>query len=245
MCRTTQIFGSKEGEYWPTCDNEFFPKKKSYRTTMKVLEIFAGTGSVKKVCDSLGWECVSVDITDKFHEVDYKVDILEWDYKQLAKDFDIIWASPPCATFSRLTSSWYGRKMKSINMEIFTKEHEAKREKEIGLVLLNKAKEIINYFQPKYYFIENPQSGRMKNYMAEYPHYDIDYCMFSDFGYRKRTRIWTNVTGFEALLCNKKCGNMIGNKHKHQIGCGGTQTTLKDRYRVPQRLIEELLLCCL
>mgnify|MGYP003655282352 FL=1 len=212
---------------------------------MKVLELFSGTGSVKKVCDDLGWECISVDITDQFHEVDYKVDILEWDYKQLDKDFDIIWASPPCATFSRLTSSSYGKILKSINGNVFTKEIQEQREIEIGVVLLDKAKEIINYFEPEFYFIENPQTGRMKNYMAIYPYYDVDYCMFSNFGYRKRTRIWTNVTGFEALLCNKKCGNMIGNKHNQQIGEGNHLLKLKDKYRIPQKLIEELLLCCL
>ena len=212
---------------------------------MKVLELFSGTGSVKKVCDNLGWECISVDITDKFHEVDYKVDILEWDYKQLDKDFDIIWASPPCATFSMLTTSNYGKILKSINGNVFTKEIQEQREIEIGVVLLDKAKEIINYFEPEFYFIENPQTGRMKNYMAEYPYYDVDYCMFSNFGYRKRTRIWTNVNGFEALLCNKKCGNMIGNKHKVGIGEGTDRLSLKDKYRIPQRLIEDLLLCCL
>ena len=36
----------------------------------------------------------------------------------------------------------------------------------------------------------------MKNYM-DYPYYDVDYCMYSNWGYRKRTRIWTNLKGFE------------------------------------------------
>ena len=84
---------------------------------MKVLELFSGTGSVKKVCDTLGWECISVDISNQYHEVDYKVDILEWDYKELAKDFNIIWASPPCATFSNLNCTNYGKRLKSINNE--------------------------------------------------------------------------------------------------------------------------------
>ena len=207
---------------------------------MKVLELFSGTGSVKKICDTLGWECISVDITDQLHEVDYKVDILEWDYKQLDKDFDIIWASPPCATFSMLTTSNYGKKLKSINWNVFTKDIQEQREKEIGVVLLDKAKEIINYFEPEFYFIENPQTGRMKNYMAEYPYYDVDYCMYSDWGYRKRTRIWTNVVGFNPLLCNKKCINMVGSKHVRAIGHRSFNGSLQDKYRIPPKLIEDL-----
>jgi len=30
--------------------------------SVRVLESFSGTGSIKKVCDQLGWECISVDI---------------------------------------------------------------------------------------------------------------------------------------------------------------------------------------
>ena len=202
---------------------------------MKVLELFSGTGSVKKVCEELGWEVVSVDITDQFHPVDHKVDILEWDYTKLEKDFDIVWASPPCATFSRLTTSWFGRRLKSIGMEVFTKEIQDRREREIGVVLLDKAKEIIKYFEPKYYFIENPQTGRMKNYMNDYPHVDVDYCRYSDWGYKKRTRVWTNVEGFEPKLCQRK------GKHDIQIGHkGGANLRLKDRYRIPPDLIKAL-----
>ena len=67
---------------------------------MRLLELFSGTRSVGKCCDALGWESISLDINDT---ADIKCDILKWDYKIYPKDeFDIIWASPPCASFSRL-----------------------------------------------------------------------------------------------------------------------------------------------
>ena len=52
------------------------------------------------------------------------------------------------------------------------------------------------YFQPKYYFIESPQSGKMEDYIHDKPYHDVDYCRYSDWGYRKRARIWTNPIGF-------------------------------------------------
>jgi len=200
---------------------------------MKVLELFSGTGSVSKVCNELGFEVISLDL----HNADINCDILKWDYtKYNVGEFDIIWGSPPCATFSHLTNSNIG---KIIRNELYTKELMEKREREIGLVLLEKTKEIINYFKPTYYFIENPQSSRMKKYM-DYPYYDVDYCMYSNWGYRKRTRIWTNLKGFEPKKCDKNCGNMIGNTHKTRIGNGNHGLNLNQKYRIPHELIKQL-----
>ena len=39
----------------------------------------------------------------------------------------------------------------------------------IGFPSLRKTEEIINYFQPKYYLTENPQSARMKDYINYKP----------------------------------------------------------------------------
>jgi len=51
---------------------------------------------------------------------------------------------------------------------------------EIGLPILRQAEKIIDYLKPKYYFIENPQTGKMKEYITR-PFYDVDYCMYSDW----------------------------------------------------------------
>ena len=87
-------------------------------------------------------------------------------------------------------------------------------------VLVEKTLEIINYFDCEYWFIENPQSGRMKDrpMMKDLDYYDIDYCMYSDWGYKKRTRIWTNKKGWHGKLCDKQCGNMLDGKHTSRMG---------------------------
>jgi hypothetical protein len=77
---------------------------------MKVLELFSGTGSVSKVCDELGYEVISVDISNKFSQPTFLCSILDFDYRQYeVGHFDIIWASPPCATFSHFQICWIGR----------------------------------------------------------------------------------------------------------------------------------------
>ena len=200
---------------------------------MKVLELFSGTGSVKKVCDKLGWECISVDITDELHPVDYKVDILEWDYKVLPKDFDIIWASPPCNSFSSM---------------LFIHKHidQAKRIEEEGLPLLYKTLEIIDYFNPNYFCIENPQMGKMKHFMSDLiPYIDVAYCRYG-YDYKKPTRIWTNID-YEGKWCNCKT------RHKNRIGTTRkngnnrfksedtiAKTKIEEKYSIPSLLIEEL-----
>ncbi len=175
---------------------------------MKVLELFSGTGSVGKCCDQLGWDKVSVDM---LLPADHKCDVMDFDYKQYAKDeFDIIWASPPCTSYSQLKKCWYGNKLK--DGTIYSKELHEKEQDEADLLVL-KTLEIIDYFDVEYWFMENPQTGNLKNrkIMKDLPFYDVDYCMYSDWGYRKRTRIWTNKEGWDAKKCDGSgaCGNMI------------------------------------
>ena len=220
---------------------------------IKVLELFSGTGSVGKVCDHLNWRTVSVDLIS---ESTHKCDIMDFNYKQYPKDsFDIVWASPPCTNYSKLQDSWLGRMRKG---EIYTKEIQEKEMNEDDKLIL-KALEIIEYFNPHYWFIENPATSKMKDriFMKHLPFYLVDYCMYSDWGYRKRTRIWTNKKDFKPLLCDGKgtCGNMTDKLHKTNLGNTDRMkranidnkkkyngTTQNDRYRIPPDLIFSLFL---
>tara|TARA_R110000824_G_scaffold106737_2_gene252435 strand:- start:672 stop:1325 length:654 start_codon:yes stop_codon:yes gene_type:complete len=209
---------------------------------MKVLELFSGTRSVGKICDELGWDSYSVDLIS---DADFKGDVMNFDYKQFPNDtFDIIWASPPCTNYSKLQDGWLGRMRKG---EIYTKEIQEKEMNEDDKLVL-RTLEIINYFNCSW-FIENPAGSKMKDrsMMKDLPNYVVDYCMYSDWGYRKRTRIWTNLKGYDAKTCNKKCGNMIGTLHKTNLGnterkqkTEGISTSQDDRYRIPPELIRDL-----
>ena len=215
---------------------------------MNCLELFAGTGSVGKVLKEKGHNVISLDLKG----ADINCNILDWNYKTFPKEhFDYIHASPPCDTFSICRKSWIGREIKAHKGQVFTKELLIKDQQEIGLPILNKTLEIIKYFNPKYFTIENPQTGDMKNYITDISFTDVDYCMYG-FPYKKRTRIWNNFD-FKGKLCNKECGSYVNGRHisncghcnkKYTKGMNNfTNTSLKERYRIPVKLVKDWIEC--
>lgn len=195
---------------------------------MRVLELYKGTGSVGKVCEGLGWDVISHDIEKKYNPT-ICGDIMTWDYKKDFKpgDFDIITASPVCLYWSRLRNTWIGRKCKKIHpTEIITKEHILNDINNLGKPMVDKTFEIIAYFKPKYWWLENPKSSLMWKYIEEkylhlnYEKYLFSYCKYSNWGYEKPTYFITNYKGVKAKICNKDCDNIItiptqpGAKHK-------------------------------
>jgi site-specific DNA-cytosine methylase len=202
---------------------------------MRLLELFCGTKSVSKAVGHLFSEIVSVDILDKFSPT-HCTDINLWDYRQYPPDyFTHIWASPPCTEYSLLKQ----------NTGMSTNIDNA--DKNVLRVF-----EIIDYFRPEKWFIENPQTGMMKHrpFMDGIPFYDVDYCRYSDWGYKKRTRIWTNVE-YQSTLClgEGKCSNMVGKYHRVSFGGQGRPkphiyekiSAGEVAYRVPEALIRHLI----
>ena len=65
---------------------------------MRLLELFAGTGSVGRAFRDQGWEVVGLDINPG-HEI--KCDIMLWNPATYPRDhFDCIHASPPFTEYS-------------------------------------------------------------------------------------------------------------------------------------------------
>ena len=196
---------------------------------MRVLELFCGTKSVSKVWDTYGWEITSVDIVPEFNPT-ILTDVLTWDYKVFDPGhFDVIWASPPCTTFSPLRKTNIGRGG-------FTREKYDRDMLNIGIPLLRKTEEIIDYFKPEYFFIENPKTGDMRHHIKYAEYTDVCYCMYG-FPYRKATRIWTN-SGYRGKYCNHT------GRHATTIGCtegeGWSKFKKYEKYRIPGGLCDEI-----
>jgi len=201
---------------------------------MNLLELFSGTKSVSKAVGHTFQTVVSLDQLNKYSPTICS-DILTWNYKAYPSGyFDVIWASPPCTEYSIL-------------------KHNTGMETNLDLAdsIVLKVFEILDYFKPERWYIENPHSSLLKKrpFMDLLPFYDVDYCRFSDWGYKKKTRIWTNVR-YRDMLCEGegKCTNMTGRFHKVSFGGQGRP---KDHvyqscpagdtaYRIPAKLIKEL-----
>lgn len=196
---------------------------------MRVLELFSGTGSVGNVCRRLGCTVTSLD---RDMPADIRTDILDWDYQALPRDsFDVIWASPPCTEYS-VAKTVGVRKLEEAN------------------AIVRRTLDVIEYFAPTYWMMENPQTGLLKSQsvVADLPYNDLDYCKYG-MPYRKRTRLWNNIEAWTPRpLCRKDCGHMSGNRHEQSAQQSPQRHLLSVRrryltrelYKVPEALIEEL-----
>lgn len=205
---------------------------------MHVLELFSGYGSVTEYfATKRGITVVSLDMDPKM-QPSICADILKWDYEAAFPrgHFDIIWASPECKEYSRANQKGW-------------------RDLRLADSLVCKTLEIINYFKPRSWYIENPQTGLLKTrpFMQGLPYYDVTYCMYG-FDYMKPTRIWTNVAGFQPRFCKFDCPAMtdFGHKRMHKIAIGSSKrpnwTRVYNRQmscRIPQPLLHDLFACAM
>jgi len=203
---------------------------------MKVLELFAGSRSIGKASEILGYEVFSSDLIN-FEKIDYVTSILDFDINKVPFQPDIIWASPPCTGFSvaALGHHWTGGKNAYI-----PKTDTAK----LGIELAKKTIEIINYFKPKYFFIENPRGLlRKMDFMDNFKRQSITYCQYGDTR-MKPTDIWTNSEKWiPRPMCKNGDSCHIAAPRGSRTGTQG----LKDSYersKIPEDLCLEILKSC-
>lgn len=198
---------------------------------MKLLELFSGTGSVGNYARILNIDVTSLD---RDLPADIQIDIMDWDYRTAYEPhhFDFIWASPPCTEYSVA---------KTVGV----------RDIEGSNKVVQRTLDIIEYLQPKFWVLENPQTGKLKDQvmMQNLPYDDVDYCKYG-MPYRKRTRLWNNIDEWTPRpLCKRDCNSMNETRTRHseiaQRGPGKAHSENRQRltqlYAVPSQLITEIL----
>ena len=198
-----------------------------------LLELFKGTGSVGKQAKRMGFKVTSLDL-EPHYTPDIETDILDWDYKKWANENnyvpDMIWASPPCNTFSPLAYRLKERDTK-------TAKPISERAK-LGTKILYKTLEIIDYFRsknPKLLFvIENPRGMmRMDAKMMKLAKETTLYCIYGDFK-KKPTDFFNNFPDGLGLKVDTQCPKGSKTFPLEKL-------TLEQRYSIPSKLIKKIL----
>ena len=208
---------------------------------MKVLELFAGSRSFSKVAEEMGMETFTTDIKD-FDNIDYVVDILDFVPMKVPFEPDIIWASPPCTYFSvaSIGKHWY-------------KDHTPKTEQaKLGVKIIKCTLDIIKYFKPKYFFIENPRGKLRKlDVIKGYGRTTVTYCQYGDKR-MKPTDIWSNHIAdwfdTDAWKPRPMCKNGMPCHESAPRGSKTGTQGLKGNYErsiVPYELCKEILNSCI
>ena len=211
----------------------------------KLLELFCGTKSMGKAFEQLGWEVVSVDIEPRF-EPTILADIRTWDPSCfLPGTFAAIHASPPCTEYScaRTTAK-------------------KPRDLEGSDALVKKTMQIMEYFQPLIWTMENPYTGLLRKRPFMEPLEPrmrvVSYCKYGS-NYRKHTSFWSNLGQFwehRRKCCSEElCDKIVDGKHpataqqgpsKHKDGSlmSNDTFTVHQLYAFPPELCLELAQAC-
>lgn len=149
---------------------------------MIIISLFDYTGNWSKPWRENGYDVIQIDIQKG-------IDILSWNYKEINKD-DVygILASCPCTDFALSGAKHFARKDK-----------DGSTEKSKSLVY--KTLEIIEYFKPQFWVIENPMSRIHKLVPGlgeiKYKFNPCDFAGYLEYDqdkerYNKMTWLWGN-----------------------------------------------------
>ena len=139
---------------------------------LRILSLFDYTGH---------WPAPWVNAGYKLTQLDLMLghDILRWKYKHFKPGhFDIILSAPPCTCFSHASSqSWC--------------DFDLTGQTQFSILLVKKSLEIINYFQPRVWAIENP-TGRLDKLLPELKKFRLLHFHPWQFGdpFFKHTVLW-------------------------------------------------------
>lgn len=199
---------------------------------MKVLELFSGTGSIGKAFRKQGHEVFSIDVNPN-HNPSLCKDILKLSVKDIPFKPDVIWASPPCTTFSVA-----GR---SSNYTNFMPNNIGAC---LGLAFVYKTIELIDELKPDKWFIENPM-GYLRKFpcMLGFHRKTVTYCQYGDKR-MKPTDIWTNCSEW---IPKKRCKNKDPCHESAPRGSKAGTQGLKDdveRGKIPDLLCDEICKAC-
>lgn len=186
----------------------------------------------------------TVDI-DKAFEPDLCIDIMDLTPEIILEKFgrpDIIWASPPCTTFSIASVYRYWDKGKPKNEKTLQ-----------GIAIVKKTLELIKQLDPLFWIIENPRGMlRKQEFMPNNFRNTVSYCQYGA-NIMKPTDLWNNILGFIPRICKPGAACHERASRGSKKGVQGLYNPSWDkslhrnkrlRAIVPKQLCEEIIKCC-
>ena len=204
------------------------------------IELFSGTASFSRVALKNGCNINTYDNALSADEIvkgtHTTCDILQDELVEYEMQPFILWASPPCTTFSIASCSTH-----------WTPDKEPKTAKCLkGLQILEKTIYLISSLRPSFWFIENPRGIMRKKIDPIFNKYGIDairhtvtYCQYGDTR-MKPTDIWTNCKQWQPRpMCKNgdKCHEPA--PRGSRTGTQGVKGN-RERSRIPSEIFVEI-----
>lgn len=205
-----------------------------------VLDLFSGSKSFANVAEDLGARTFTIDIVPEYLP-DLVADVGKIKPSDLPFKPDMVWASPPCTTFSvaSISTHWTGG-----HRAYIPKTQKAKE----AIELIKKTARLIAELKPKYWYIENPRGVLRKiiplildkelgNFWIQRT---VTYCQYGD-SRMKPTDIWTNDFDWVPRpMCKNGDSCHVPAPRGAKTGTQGLSGSY-ERSKVPEELCLELL----
>jgi len=157
-----------------------------------LLELFAGTRSIGKAFEKKGWDVVSVDLDETLEDV-VVADAYQY-LKEFGSQFDAVWASPMCTSYSVAGLRYHRAFDPEAKKCIAPASDLARQSDELNAGMMADIRTILAAPRPPIVLIENPR-GQLRNMPFMKACSDIlmrdtvTYCSYGDPRY-KATDIW-------------------------------------------------------
>ena len=209
---------------------------------MNVLELFAGSRSIGKEAEKLGYNVFSVDWTN-YKDIDLVIDIEQLKLSDVPFVPNIIWASPDCTTYSIAAISHHRNGTEP------TSDY-AKKCDRVNIHIHNLIKQWLKINPNLKYYIENPRGMMHKmDFVKHTEVVTVWYCKYGDTRAKPTTIFSNNIKSLfnpDGWQPRPQCFN--GNtKCHHEAAPRGSKTGTQgkvnsyERSKIPEELCKEIL----
>jgi hypothetical protein len=189
-----------------------------------------------------GFDTLTIDNNPELNN-DWARDIMGVTADEILKEFgqpDVIWASPPCTSFSRASiSTHWDATIKGH----YRPKTDACQE---SIALVEHILDLMNELSPTYWFIENPRGMikhvlGIKNLSLAYRH-NVSYCQYGE-KYMKPTYIFTNAPVRLKMACKEGDNCHESAPAGSKLGLQGVDGNY-ERAKLPEQLCDKIAESC-